>query len=334
MDISNNFVYNDISNNRPVIERYINNIMNHYNENIMIYQQNINYGLRHPGSYNQDSNNQYNEIISGYSQCIRHSIDVLNSQMISNRIGDRYRNDYPDNLHNNIPNYNSGSRSDRIVSNPVISRRVSTIHNYNSYNVDNIASELINQFRNGADVLLTNMEDVTVTPSSQEIELATETILFFTNNPDNVQISCPITLEPFTNSEEICRLKGCRHLFKRNAIMGWFQRNVRCPVCRHDIRDYTDPLESDPLETDPLESDPLETDPLIQNNIHSTSQIPITNTRRPLTSSRGVINNLGNLLQTFIMNEINNSSLDSTLSEILYTFDIPANYDISMNRVA
>jgi hypothetical protein len=35
----------------------------------------------------------------------------------------------------------------------------------------------------------------------------------------------------------ICRIKHCSHSFKQAAIVDWFRRNVRCPVCRFDIRE-------------------------------------------------------------------------------------------------
>ena len=33
------------------------------------------------------------------------------------------------------------------------------------------------------------------------------------------------------------RLVSCRHAFHRSCILEWFGMSVRCPVCRHDIRE-------------------------------------------------------------------------------------------------
>jgi hypothetical protein len=33
------------------------------------------------------------------------------------------------------------------------------------------------------------------------------------------------------------RLNRCGHTFHTTCIDTWFQRNVHCPVCRHDIRE-------------------------------------------------------------------------------------------------
>lgn len=79
-------------------------------------------------------------------------------------------------------------------------------------------------------------EDVVVFPSATHIDLATETIQYTRELPHS---SCPITLEPFHEGEQICRIIHCGHIFKETSIREWFQRNVRCPVCRYDIRTFS-----------------------------------------------------------------------------------------------
>jgi len=46
--------------------------------------------------------------------------------------------------------------------------------------------------------------------------------------------SCPITLDDFTNGEEIICLP-CKHIFNPDAIKNWISQNNNCPVCRLDI---------------------------------------------------------------------------------------------------
>ena len=36
-------------------------------------------------------------------------------------------------------------------------------------------------------------------------------------------------------------IKYCGHVFKTNLINQWFETNVRCPICRYDIRNYREP---------------------------------------------------------------------------------------------
>lgn len=79
--------------------------------------------------------------------------------------------------------------------------------------------------------------DVIVHPTENEILNATELINYndageYNNN------TCPITLEEFNHGERICQIKQCGHIFREEALRNWFRRNVRCPVCRYDIRNY------------------------------------------------------------------------------------------------
>jgi hypothetical protein len=48
--------------------------------------------------------------------------------------------------------------------------------------------------------------------------------------------SCPITLEPFSSDANVTEILGCNHLFNPDALTSWLENNVRCPVCRYDIR--------------------------------------------------------------------------------------------------
>jgi len=50
---------------------------------------------------------------------------------------------------------------------------------------------------------------------------------------------CPISMENFEENEQVCRIRGCRHIFKRDHLMRWLQTSVNCPVCRYDLRDFS-----------------------------------------------------------------------------------------------
>ena len=80
-------------------------------------------------------------------------------------------------------------------------------------------------------------ENVIVSPSDEEIERATTN---FQYNPETPPINtrCPITLDNFLEGDEITVITHCGHAFKSTAFTGWFRTNVRCPVCRYDIREY------------------------------------------------------------------------------------------------
>lgn len=81
-------------------------------------------------------------------------------------------------------------------------------------------------------------EDVIVSPTQQEIDNAVE-VFVYNENIMQPNSRCPITMEEFTVGDRISRIRYCEHMFREDAINNWFRLNVRCPVCRYDIREYT-----------------------------------------------------------------------------------------------
>jgi len=78
--------------------------------------------------------------------------------------------------------------------------------------------------------------NVEVFPSSEQINNATEIVTYNTiNSPQNT--SCPIRNENFRDDDIVIRMNHCGHIFYPNEFYGWFRNHVRCPMCRHDIRD-------------------------------------------------------------------------------------------------
>jgi hypothetical protein len=47
--------------------------------------------------------------------------------------------------------------------------------------------------------------------------------------------TCPITLEPIEVGTNVMKITRCGHVFKEAALRRWFQRDLRCPVCRGSI---------------------------------------------------------------------------------------------------
>lgn len=159
--------------------------------------------------------------------------------------------------------------------------------------------------------------DVVIRPTEQQIQNATRTFHFLTDM-SNINMSCPITLEDFQENEMICQIKHCRHVFKDSALKSWFEQNVRCPVCRYDIRDYPEEVGFD-----------------ISNN-----QSPRRRMNTP-TSQENIDNLVESLttgLTSILQNYINGGS-DSSLNNILtiefpityYTYDMSANYDLEVD---
>lgn len=48
-------------------------------------------------------------------------------------------------------------------------------------------------------------------------------------------VTCPITLEPIEVGANVMKITRCGHVFKEAALRRWFQRDLRCPVCRRSI---------------------------------------------------------------------------------------------------
>lgn len=71
-------------------------------------------------------------------------------------------------------------------------------------------------------------------PTTQEIQNATELFVYDTRNPIEYT-TCPISLEEFREGEPLMRIRDCGHIFKAFELQRWFLRNTRCPSCRFDI---------------------------------------------------------------------------------------------------
>ncbi len=41
------------------------------------------------------------------------------------------------------------------------------------------------------------------------------------------------------------KIKQCGHVYHLECILAWFRENVRCPVCRHDIREAGETLDEE-----------------------------------------------------------------------------------------
>lgn len=74
-----------------------------------------------------------------------------------------------------------------------------------------------------------NFEDsVPVLASQEQINSSLENIEATSSN-------CPICQDSISSGA--CRIRHCGHVYHRSCILSWFAMNVRCPVCRHDIRE-------------------------------------------------------------------------------------------------
>ena len=66
-----------------------------------------------------------------------------------------------------------------------------------------------------------------------QISDATENSIY-NENPDENSV-CPISLEEFSSGDEITKIKGCGHIFKKLNLHRWLLQSSICPNCRYDI---------------------------------------------------------------------------------------------------
>ncbi len=83
-------------------------------------------------------------------------------------------------------------------------------------------------------VNLQNLQPVVVHPSAEQIERGS---VFRNATQEDVHENCSICLDAIAVESPVRVLQPCHHIFHKTCIDTWFQRNVRCPNCNHDIRE-------------------------------------------------------------------------------------------------
>jgi hypothetical protein len=150
-------------------------------------------------------------------------------------------------------------------------------------------------------------DPVNVIATPQQISTAT-TNLLYENIETPLNDRCPICLEVFQSNSEVTQINQCRHLFNRAQLATWLQTNVRCPVCRFDIRDHTDvPPPSIPsTNTAPTPAPAPPTHP---------APVPTTDTEAASMST--LSNQLTDILDSFANETFQNMFDDNATSQIL-----------------
>jgi hypothetical protein len=231
----------------------------------------------------------------------------------------------------------------------------------------------MNEFHQTFEYIIPNMtfyNDVEVCPTPSQIATATQ-CFEYSSSMSNVNTSCPITLDDFQEGETVCQIKHCRHTFKEEAIRNWFLHNVRCPVCRYDIRDYREPeliIDNSLNNTSVQSSSPRQRSPNIRNTTRNSRQsqresstaidtsyneipsTPSTPTSRatnhitPNTALNNIVQNISTELSGLLSNYLNhnlqsditimnNNSRGGSRGGSVYTFEIPLYYDLSGSRM-
>ena len=73
--------------------------------------------------------------------------------------------------------------------------------------------------------------------SHSDVEDATQNVEYVDDEFNETH--CPITHEEFEDGDIVCQIRHCSHIFKRPALMRWFDTHTTCPVCRHELQNDT-----------------------------------------------------------------------------------------------
>ena len=224
---------------------YSNYNRNNYNRN--------NYNRNNYRNINNDFYNReailfqlYHEIHNQNTllQSMRNDINSIWNILRFNQDSDRRNNQYMNNQYTNIrpnvrPNINTNQRI-YINGVPYIIENIQPLntnprnnHTTPVHNPIFTPNELMNTFME----MINFSSNVPIIPSRLQILNATREVQFGDiENPINT--SCPISLESFQSSDTVTQILHCGHNFNTRQLNTWFQTNVRCPMCRYDIRDY------------------------------------------------------------------------------------------------
>jgi hypothetical protein len=123
---------------------------------------------------------------------------------------------------------------DMEVAPPTPERRLTTFANIaNLYSLLNPTATPFMEFTFNNRTFL---EPIQVRPTAAQIQAATRV-----GNPTTTEEStesCAICQDSITSNQNCRQIVQCEHWFHQDCIDPWFQQNVRCPVCRFDIRDH------------------------------------------------------------------------------------------------
>jgi len=100
-------------------------------------------------------------------------------------------------------------------------------------------NEFIAQLTQTLNEIAPLQQDVVVTPTETQINRA---CVVMDANEANLgeQYVCPIDLSPIDDDESVMKIKHCGHVFRESNLRELFTRDVKCPMCRFDIREHVE----------------------------------------------------------------------------------------------
>ena len=162
------------------------------------------------------------------------NIDSFINQILNDRQNNFVNYDYDNPINPSIYNnlYENSYSRNSYSRNNLFDMSLNRINRNNSLNnTQNNNSDLLSFFTNFLNA------NVVVQPTNEQIENASRVIRYGDiENP--LSQSCPISLDEFADEDQVRQILYCGHIFHQPQFQEWFESNVRCPVCRYDIRNY------------------------------------------------------------------------------------------------
>ena len=76
--------------------------------------------------------------------------------------------------------------------------------------------------------------------TQKQIQENTRTFVYNENDANLLMTTtCPISQNDFQTGDILCEINSCKHVFKQEEILRWFDVNVSCPICRTPIASTT-----------------------------------------------------------------------------------------------
>ena len=240
---------NNNNNNNESNRELINNYITYSREYLLLIHNMLAFSSRNDERlYNLlvvGSSNNDNEFNNDTANIVDNSRVYVTPSMTNNMHRPNFNTNRNNNNNRNRRAYNNNTTARNVRQRAEYNPRSGRMSTRESVPVNIPLEETINT-NNISDIFLTalgnninnlSFEPVAVYPSEQQINNACEDVSFNTiSNPINS--SCPINLERFTDNSTVTQILYCGHCYNPAALRRWFTSNVRCPICRYDIRNY------------------------------------------------------------------------------------------------
>ena len=244
-----------------------------------------------------------------------HNMHNMNNMHRTNRSNRSYRQNRQNNFNSSTPpvetrlqNSNPRSFIHYDYNNPI--ERSTYIAEFMNDIITNNTANIHRHDNNPhiTDFITTFLNSVPVRPTQEQINNASRLVRFDSIQTPN-STACAISLEPFGSEDNVRQLHHCGHIFFPDQFNQWFSNNVRCPVCRHDIRSSISPTTiPSPITT--------ESSPTTIPSPITTESSPITTTLTPSTN----YNPLSNIIDQLTIDISNNELSDNLISTIASRF--------------